>query len=126
MPVSHLGADSPDAKAPGPGLRVTAARARSCIFESRLFGKTVRPTIGNIRTRDLGRARTETTRLKTLVDDGKDPRESRAEQQAAHEARQVEARRRDVPDASNGGHGAVTAGTARRGSHRAPPLIVGP
>ncbi|KVS57319.1 hypothetical protein WK39_02155 [Burkholderia cepacia] len=60
MPVSHLGADSPDAKAPGPGLRVTAARARSCIFGSRLFGKTVRPTIGNIRTRDLGRARTET------------------------------------------------------------------
>lgn len=85
-----------DAKAPGLGLRVTAAGARSYIFESRLFGKTVRLTIGSIRAWDLARARTEASRLKTLVDDGKDPRELRAEQQAAHEARQVEARRRDI------------------------------
>ncbi|RQT78108.1 tyrosine-type recombinase/integrase [Burkholderia cepacia] len=85
-----------DAKAPGLGLRVTAAGARSYIFESRLFGKTIRLTIGSIRAWDLARARTEASRLKTLVDDGKDPRELRAEQQAAHEARQVEARRRDI------------------------------
>ncbi|EIF53173.1 hypothetical protein BP1258A_5436 [Burkholderia pseudomallei 1258a] len=31
-----------------------------------------------------------------MIDDGKDPREARAQQQAAHEARQAEARRRDV------------------------------
>ncbi|MFP3479373.1 tyrosine-type recombinase/integrase [Burkholderia ambifaria] len=85
-----------DAKTPGLGLRVTAAGARSYIFESRLFGKTMRLTIGNIQVWDLGRARTEAARLKTLVDDGKDPREIRAEQQAAHEARQFEARRRDA------------------------------
>lgn len=85
-----------DAKAPGFGLRVTSAGARAYVFESRLFGKTIRLTIGDVRAWDLGRARTEAARLKTLVDGGKDPREVRVEQQAAHEARRVEARRRDV------------------------------
>ncbi|RDU94955.1 tyrosine-type recombinase/integrase [Trinickia dinghuensis] len=85
-----------DAKAPGFGLRVTIAGARAYVFESRLFGKTIRLTIGDARAWDLGRARTEAARLKTLIDDGKDPREARAQQQAAHEARQAEARRRDV------------------------------
>lgn len=85
-----------DAKTAGFGLRVTAGGARAYIFESRLFGKTVRLTIGDVRAWDLGRARTEAARLKTLIDDGKDPREVRAEQQAAHEARRVEVRRQDL------------------------------
>ncbi|CAJ5233009.1 Phage integrase [Burkholderia pseudomallei] len=85
-----------DAKTAGFGLRVTAAGARAYIFESRLFGKTVRVTIGDARAWDLGRARTEAARLRTLIDDGKDPREVRAEQQVAHEARRAEARRHDL------------------------------
>lgn len=85
-----------DAKTPGFGLRVTAAGARAYIFESRLFGKTVRVTIGDARAWDLGRARTEASRLKTLIDDGKDPREVRANLQVAHEARRAESRRQDV------------------------------
>jgi integrase len=85
-----------DAKTPGLGLRVTAAGARAYVFESRLFGKTVRLTIGDARAWELSKARTEASRLKTLVDDGKDPREVRAEQQAAHEARQAAKRREDV------------------------------
>ncbi|MGR2682582.1 tyrosine-type recombinase/integrase [Chromobacterium haemolyticum] len=85
-----------DAKTAGFGLRVTAAGARAYIFESRLFGKTVRVTIGDARAWDLGRARTEAARLRTLIDDGKDPREVRAEQQVAHEARRAEARRQDL------------------------------
>lgn len=60
-------------KAPGLGLRVTASGARSYIFESRLFGKTVRMTIGDPRAWDLGKARTEAGRLKTIVDAGQDP-----------------------------------------------------
>jgi integrase len=85
-----------DAKTPGFGLRVTAPGARAYIFESRLFGKTIRVTIGDARAWDLGRARTEASRLKTLIDDGKDPREVRADMQVAHEARRAEARRQDV------------------------------
>ncbi|MEX3922696.1 tyrosine-type recombinase/integrase [Paraburkholderia sp. BR10936] len=82
-----------DAKAPGLGLRVTPAGARSYIFESRLFGKTVRITIGDARAYTLGKARTEASRLKTTIDDGKDPREQAAGERAAHEARRLEARR---------------------------------
>ena len=85
-----------DAKTPGFGLRATATGMRSYIFESRLFGNTVRLTIGDARTWELGKARAEASRLKALIDSGIDPREHRAEQQAAHEARRVEARRRDV------------------------------
>jgi len=85
-----------DAKTPGLGLRVTAAGARAYIFESRLFGKTVRVTIGDAKAWALGKARTEAARLKTLIDDGKDPREVKAEQQSAHEARQFEARRQSA------------------------------
>jgi integrase len=85
-----------DSKTPGFGLRITAAGARSYIFESRLFGKTIRLTIGDTRTWELGKARTEANRLRGLVDNGIDPREHRAEQQAAHATRQAEARRRDV------------------------------
>ncbi|CAG2145462.1 hypothetical protein LMG19282_02754 [Cupriavidus campinensis] len=76
-----------DAKAPGLGLRVTASGARAYVFESRLFSKTVRVTIGDPRSWDLGKARTEAARLKTLIDAGQDPREVKAEARAAHEAR---------------------------------------
>lgn len=85
-----------DAKTPGFGLRVTSSGGKSYILESRLFGKTIRLTIGDTRTWDLGKARAEASRLKALIDSGIDPREHRAEQQAAHEARRVEARRRDA------------------------------
>ncbi|RBB35812.1 preprotein translocase [Burkholderia reimsis] len=85
-----------DAKSPGLGLRVTKSGARSYVFESRLFGKTIRVTIGDPRSWDLGKARAEAARLALLIDAGKDPREVSAEQRAAHEARQMEARRKDV------------------------------
>ncbi len=80
-----------DAKTPGLGLRITATGARAFVFESRLFSKTIRITIGDTRAWELGKARTEATRLKTLIDTGIDPREQRAEQQAAHAARRAAA-----------------------------------
>jgi integrase len=85
-----------DAKTAGFGLRITAAGSRAYIFESRLYGKTIRVTIGDARAWDLGKARTEASRLRTLVNDGKDPREVRAERQVAHEARRAESRRQEV------------------------------
>jgi integrase len=83
-----------DAKIPGLGLRVTQTGTRAYIFESRLFGKTIRITIGDPRSWDLGKARAEGGRLKTLINQGLDPRELKAEAQAAHEAKaRVEASR---------------------------------
>lgn len=85
-----------DSKAPGLGLRVTGAGSRAYIFESRLFGKTIRITIGDVRAWDLGQARSEAARLTTLIDGGIDPREHRAAQQAAHEARRTATKRQSL------------------------------
>lgn len=81
-----------DGKAPGLGLRVTAAGAKSYIFETRLHGKTIRLTIGSPdawpletqwrtnkatgeRVEFQRGARQEAARLKTMTDQGIDPRE---------------------------------------------------
>ena len=85
-----------DIKTPGFGVRATSSGAKAYIFEARLFGSTIRTTIGDTRSWELGKARAEANRLRGLIDSGIDPREHRAEQQAAHAARQVEAKRRDA------------------------------
>lgn len=85
-----------DGKAPGLGLRVTVTGAKSYIFESRLHGKTVRLTIGDVRTWTVAEAQAEATRLKTLTDQGIDPRQVKAEQRAKDEAKRAEAKRQTV------------------------------
>jgi integrase len=82
-----------DAKTPGLGLRVTAAGAKAYIFESRLHGKTLRLTIGDVRTWSVGKAQDEATRLKALTDQGIDPRQLKADRAAADEAQRMEAKR---------------------------------
>ena len=74
-----------DAKTPGLGLRVTSAGAKSYVFETKLHGKGLRVTIGDVRTWPVGKAQAEATRLKTLTDQGIDPRQQRREQGAAAE-----------------------------------------
>ena len=85
-----------DGKTPGLGLRVTAAGAKAYIFESRLHGKTVRLTIGDSRTWSIGKAQNEATRLKTLTDQGIDPRQLKAERAALSETQRKEVTRRVV------------------------------
>ena len=75
-----------DAKTPGLGLRVTPAGAKSYIFETRLNGKTVRMTIGDVRTWTIVRAQVEATRLKGLTDQGIDPRQVLAAKEAERAA----------------------------------------
>lgn len=81
-----------DAKIPGLGVRVTAAGAKSYIFESRIYGKSMRLTIGNIRSWDLAKARSEATRLKVMCDQGIDPRAQKAELKAKAETAQAESK----------------------------------
>jgi integrase len=81
-----------DGKAPGLGLRVTAAGAKSYIFETRLHGRTLRVTIGDVRTWTIAKAQAEATDLKSLTDKGVDPRQIRQEQAAAVEARRAKQR----------------------------------
>lgn len=75
-----------DGKTPGLGLRVTAAGAKSYIFETRLHGKTIRMTIGDVRTWPVGKAQDEATSLKAMTDKGIDPRQVIADAAAAKEA----------------------------------------
>ena len=81
-----------DGKAPGLGLRVTKAGAKSFIFEAWMHGKSLRVTIGDTRTWTIGKAQAEATRLKTLTDQGIDPRQQAAEQRAKVEAAQADAK----------------------------------
>lgn len=75
-----------DGKTPGLGVRVTAAGAKSYIFETSLHGKTIRLTIGDVRTWTVAKAQAEATTLKGMTDKGIDPRLEIARQRAAQDA----------------------------------------
>lgn len=90
-----------DTEAPGLAVRATANGAKSFIFESKLNRRTIRITLGDVRAwvlksvwangKETQRgAREEASRLKTLIDQGKDPRQVSADEMAASEARQQE------------------------------------
>ncbi|MGB8518228.1 MAG: integrase arm-type DNA-binding domain-containing protein, partial [Gallionella sp.] len=76
-----------DGKTPGLGLRVTASGTKSYIFEAALNGKTIRLTIGDPRTWKISEAQAEATRLKTITDQGGDPRQIKADQASELEAK---------------------------------------
>lgn len=82
-----------DGKAPGLGVRVMASGGKSYIFESRLHGKTIRVTIGDVRAWPIKQAQDRATALKTQVDQGIDPRQLAAKQAAEHAERRTAALR---------------------------------
>jgi len=69
-----------DSGAPGLGLRVTPAGAKSYIFQAKLNGKVIRITIGTPDAWDLSAAQSEARRLKVIIDKGEDPRQVRADE----------------------------------------------
>lgn len=88
-----------DGKTPGLGVRVTAAGAKSFIFETALNGKTLRITIGSVRTWTIGQAQAKATAFKAQTDSGIDPRQVLADQIAAGEAAEL-AKEQAVEEAS--------------------------
>jgi integrase len=85
-----------DEKTPGLGLRATKAGAKSYIFQAKIHGSTVRVTIGDPKSWPIDKAQEEARRLQRMIDEGKDPREVRADQRLASIARKTEAYRQDV------------------------------
>ena len=92
-----------DSEATGLGLRITVAGAKSYIFETRLHGKTVRVTIGDVRDWPIDgsaevskTARFEARRLKNMTDQGIDPRKQAAQQRATAKAEDAEVDRQAV------------------------------
>ena len=77
-----------DTDAPRLAVRVTTG-AKSFIFEAKLNRQTVRVTIGDVRAWNLDDARAEARRLQTLIDQGIDPRQEKADKLAAIEAKKA-------------------------------------
>ena len=80
-----------DAKTTGLGLRVTSTGAKSYIFETSLNNKTIRMTIGDVRTYSIKMAQVEATNLKAMTDKGIDPRQVKADQ-IANDVAKVQAK----------------------------------
>ena len=85
-----------DSEAPGLALRATAG-AKAFVYQGKLNNKDFRVTIGDSRAWGIDEARAEARRLQTLVDQGIDPRQEKAERIAASEAKREEARRIEAP-----------------------------
>ena len=75
-----------DSEAPGLRVRVTAAGAKSFVYEAKLNRQTIRRTIGDVKLWRIEQARTEARRLAVVLDNGHDPREIERQQQAEREA----------------------------------------
>ena len=78
-----------DSKSPGLRVRVTAAGAKSFVFEAKLNRQTIRRTIGDVRAWSIEQARNEANRLRVVLDAGTDPRELDRKQQADKAAKQA-------------------------------------
>jgi integrase len=78
-----------DSNTPGLAVRATANGAKAYVFQAKIHGNTVRVTIGDPRSWSIDKAQKEARRLQILVDDGKDPRQHKAEQRAAYDAEQA-------------------------------------
>jgi integrase len=63
-----------DSKSPGLRVRATEGGSKSFVFEAKLNRKTLRRTIGDVRSWSIEAARTEANRLRVMFDTGLDPR----------------------------------------------------
>lgn len=82
-----------DAGCPGLAIRVTVTGNKAFIFQTKLFGKTIRRTIGSVKVWDIEGARAEAHRLRAMIHRGTDPRDEKAEHKAAAKAKKAVMRR---------------------------------
>jgi len=69
---------------PGLAIRSTkGSKQKKYIFQSKVSGKSMRVTIGDIKTWNIDSAQAEARRLQVLIDQGHDPRQVKAEREAA-------------------------------------------
>lgn len=85
-----------DTDAPALAVRATPTGRKTYTFESRLQGKTLRLSIGDVRVWTLAAARAEATRLTLLVDSGTDPREQKRQHEAEQAAQAAALAAQDV------------------------------
>ena len=73
-------------KVKGLGIIATAAGTKSYIFQAKVKGKSMRLTIGDVKVWNIAPAQVEARRLQTVIDTGNDPRQVKADKEAAEEA----------------------------------------
>ena len=79
-----------DSQAKGLGLRATPAGSPAYIFQGRYQDKTIRITIGSPSAWSIPEAQAKARELQRMIDEGKDPRISKAEQKARDAAKRLE------------------------------------
>lgn len=99
-----------DSKAPGLRVRITAAGAKSFVFEGKLHRQTIRRTIGDVRAWTIEQARTEANRLRVTLDDGDDPRELERQEIAAKAALAAEIAAKAEAERRKAADDAITVG----------------
>jgi integrase len=76
-----------DTEAPGLGIKASPGGSKQYVLQSRLqTGAPIRITIGKITAWTIETARAEARRLQSLIDQGRDPRQEKAEQAAKDKA----------------------------------------
>ena len=101
-----------DAVTKGLRVRVTAAGAKSYVFESKVNGKTLRQTIGNPGAWTIEAARAEVNRLRVLVDQKTDPRDLERQRAEAAALARAEAQARAEAETQAQAARALTVGAA--------------
>ncbi|MEY4564871.1 MAG: hypothetical protein RLZZ618_4148, partial [Pseudomonadota bacterium] len=76
-----------DATAPGLGLRATPAGKTAYVFQAAYQGRDMRLTIGAPTAWSIPDAQAKVRELQRLIDEGRDPREVKAERTAAATAK---------------------------------------
>ena len=85
-----------DATTQGLGLRATPAGKPAYVFQGRYQDKTIRITIGSPEAWAIPDAQAKARELQRLIDDGRDPREVRAEKTASDVAKRTAAKTEGV------------------------------
>ncbi|MGN6580180.1 MAG: tyrosine-type recombinase/integrase [Bordetella sp.] len=86
-----------DSKTPGFGLRVSRTGRKSYIFQDKLAGETIRMPIGTPAALSLEAARKRANLYQTQINEGRDPRQVKAEQTAADLEKRQQSKRRNAP-----------------------------
>lgn len=70
----------------GLAVRATAKGAKSYIFQSKVNGQSMRVTIGDVSVWSISAAQAEARRLQVQIDQGNDPRQVKADNEASKKA----------------------------------------
>jgi integrase len=70
----------------GLGVIATTTGSKSYIFQAKVSGQSMRITIGDVKTWSIAAAQAEARRLQVIIDQGNDPRQVKADAQAAKES----------------------------------------